>query len=354
MITYLIDEKDTIGGFVCTWIRKLAGKCEHLYVIAQEVRHEITMPNVTILSLKKEKAFSKFHQFLRFQYFVIKYVVFGRIEGVFTHLMQIYPILAGPWCKLRKTPLVMWYTHKHNDILLKTAYLFCNKIVTATSESFPIKGRKIIPTGHGINCDKYIFRNWGNFNPQRINIVSVGRIGLAKKYETVLQAANLLKNKYNINNFHWQIVGGESRKDESEYVRYINDLYEQLKLQDCVTFAGPVPNTEVAKCYQDADIFVNTTPKGSFDKSVLESMSSGNVAVACAQGFDKLFGKYSNLLYFKENNSEDLAYKLNKLLGMQKTEMIDIATYLSKAIRQNHNVDILMDKLIEIFKEENR
>jgi glycosyltransferase involved in cell wall biosynthesis len=83
---------------------------------------------------------------------------------------------------------------------------------------------------------------------EKINLVFAGNIGEMQSVETIIYAANELKDDRNIN-FH--IVGDGSSKTKCE------ELVNQLKL-DNVTFHGQYPITEMPRFYEMADAFLVT------------------------------------------------------------------------------------------------
>ena len=83
-----------------------------------------------------------------------------QVDGVFAHMMPIYSVLAGPWCKLFRKKLIQWYTHKSVDFKLKLANIAVDNFATASKESFRLKTKKPVRIlGHGIDITHFAPQN---------------------------------------------------------------------------------------------------------------------------------------------------------------------------------------------------
>ena len=77
-------------------------------------------------------------------------------------------------------------------------------------------------------------------------------------------------------------------------------------------------------------------PTGGMDKTVLEGLASGTLAVVANEAFSDLFGKYSSELLYPYQKHEALAEKIKKLFKKNTEELITIREYLHKQMK-NHS-----------------
>lgn len=85
-------------------------------------------------------------------------------------------------------------------------------------------------------------------NDETINLVFAGNIGEMQSVETIIYAANELKNNTHI---VWHIVGDGSAREKCE------DLTRQMELKNII-FYGQYPIKEMTRFYQMADAFLVT------------------------------------------------------------------------------------------------
>ena len=139
----------------------------------------------------------------------------------------------------------------------------------------------------------------------------LGVIGQQEGVEYILQAAQYIKEREN--NVFWGIVGG------GPHLEAMKKQAHAMGLDDCVEFTGRVPDEQMLRYLNTADVCVNSdTYNAMNDKStmnkVLEYMALGKPIVQ----FDLTEGRYSAQeasLYAKRNDAADMAEKIRQLLA---------------------------------------
>ena len=139
----------------------------------------------------------------------------------------------------------------------------------------------------------------------------LGVIGQQEGVEYILQAAQYIKEREN--NVFWGIVGG------GPHLEAMKKQAHAMGLDDCVEFTGRVPDEQMLRYLNTADVCVNSdTYNAMNDKStmnkVLEYMALGKPIVQ----FDLTEGRYSAQeasLYAKRNDAVDMAEKIRQLLA---------------------------------------
>ncbi len=342
IITQKVDTEDDLLGFFVDWIREFAKHFDEVFVLTLAKGNYQLPSNVFVYSLGKEKGTSKLIRFFKFYFYFFKLVF--KSNGIFVHMSPVFAIASWPAAVLFRKKIILWYLHRSVTMRLKIAERLCYKIATAVKESLRIKSRKIVETGHGINIAKFkTDRNWIS---RPLKILSIGRVSKIKNYDTLLEAAKILKDRGL--DFNLKIIGRPVMKDDFGYFESLKRLVQKFDLTDFVEFVGFVPYSRIAGYYKEADIFVNLSPTGGIDKVVLEAMAAGSLVVVANQAFVKYFGKMANQFFFEYGNPDSLFDRLLRLYGMDVGEKKNTSEFLSESAKQN-SVEQVVNKIAALF-----
>ncbi len=360
VITQKLDNSDNILGFFSGWLNKLAKKVDKIYVVTLEKRNADLVKNIEWFSLGKENGSNRFNRFLKFNRVLMNLCLNKKIDIIFIHMCPEYAILIWPYAKLKRIPIVMWYAHGDVNISLRIAHLLVNRVISSSRDGFRINSKKLRIIGQGIDTEKFKIQDSYLANREakfKINdngkevILSVGRISPRKNYETLIRAANILINYKNIRDLEFQIVGGIPTKSQKGYLVFLKSIISEYRLEDYVQILGPVPYTQIQNYYQNCNLFVSTSNTGSLDKAVLEAMACGKIIVTCNEAFRDFLKIYSHILMFDKNDIDSLAGKIIYTLKMEEYKKAIINNYLRQIVIENHNVDILINRLVNIFSQ---
>ncbi len=276
IITQVIDTKHPILGFFHRWVAEFAVHCEHVHVIALQVGNYDLPANVTVYSLGKERGTGRLGYLLRFFRLIIS--LRCEYDNVFVHMNQIYVILGAPLWRLWGKRVGLWYMHGAVPVSLRLAERFTNHIFTGSAESFRIKSRKVIVTGHGIDVLR--------FNPsptptRDISLITVGRITPAKNLFTLLEILVQVRRTHPAT---LTIVGSANTPLEQAYQSELQIFARTHGIEDAVLWAGRVTQSELPALLARARVFVTSAQNGSLDKAILESMALGLPVVSLAPG----------------------------------------------------------------------
>lgn len=347
-ITRKIDKNDVLAGFTYQWVSKFAEKVDMLNVICLEKGDISGLPrNVKIYSLGKERGAGKLMKFRNFQKYAFQLV--KKSDGIFCHQNPIYTILIAPWAKLHHKKIITWYTHGKVSFQLRLVNLFADVILTASPESFRLKSKKVIVTGHGIDTDFFKPAVEDGGNNVVFKILSIGRISPVKNYETLIEALNILVNEKNFKNIKVDIIGAPGLKAQEEYLERLKKEVENKNLKDYISFLGPKPYPELPRFYENCDAFVNLSGTGSVDKAVLEAMACGKLVLTSNEAFVKILKDKGAELMVKPKSPRDLAEKIIVFAAMDDKTRASIEAKLREEVVQNHNLDKLVEKIISIY-----
>ena len=188
---------------------------------------------------------------------------------------------------------------------------------------------EVIPTG--INLDKFRIRmtpeekaqlkkDLGIGEEDRI-ILSVGRLGVEKNIDEILQNLPMLIEKHK--NLTMLIVG------DGPYRSQLEQKAKELQLENHIVFAGMVSPKIISKYYQIADIFVSASESETQGLTYIEALANGIPEVCkydkCLEGV--LISGYNGFAYDKSQDFiEDMNYLLeNYALRSQMAENAELS-----------------------------
>ena len=123
----------------------------------------------------------------------------------------------------------------------------------------------------------------------------------------------------------------------------------RLELDDCVRWAGALPNAEVAEWYRAADVFVLPTRSEGTPNVVLECMASGTPVVASrVGGIPEVIQDQHNGLLFESEDVEELSRCIDRLVRDP-----ELARRLSRQALddvQEHSVERQIQKNIDVYR----
>ncbi|MFH1286454.1 MAG: glycosyltransferase [Candidatus Magasanikbacteria bacterium] len=281
ILTQKVNQNDAILGFFHRWIIEFAKHCESVIVVCLE-KGEYDLPeNVTVLSLGKDSDATKFAYTKSFYTYIWKYR--KEYDSVFVHMNPEYLVLGGLFWKLLGKKVALWYTHKSVDLKLRIAEKMVHTIFSASRKSFRLKSKKLKITGHGIDTDLFRPAKTKKANSDKKILLQVGRVAPCKNQEISIKLLFKLIKK-DVDAVLW-IVGVPVTEEEIEYEKAMKVLVSDLSLGHRVVWKGAMPNTDLPKVYNSADIILNFSTTGSMDKDVLEGMSCNRLVLTINEAY---------------------------------------------------------------------
>jgi len=343
VITQKYDINDSNLGAFIDWWDKLSEKMDKVYVLALEKRSEPTKSNMEVLSMGKEKGAGFFGKIFGFYRGLFKTI--DRVDVIFVHMIPKYVILAAPIAFIFRKPIYLWYTGVSVHWQLRLAVLFCKKVFTAHKAAMRVETKKRIVIGHGIDTNFFKMSNV-KCQMSNVTILSVGRITPSKGHDLIIRAvADLVKSGYGL---RLKIIGGVIQKYHQKYLEFLKKLAKDLKINEKMEFLGPVSYENMPNYFQNANILINAVTFGGLDKVILEAMAAGIIPLTSNSAFSDVFPRaFADNLIFKEKNFENLKNKLKNILDKKLYQNETLHHELRNIVVKKHNLDILMDKIVE-------
>lgn len=329
----ITDENDPITAFAVDWIRAIAEISNEVVVFSTHVGKYTVPNNVSVIELgggtTKKRIFGLFKLYKSIALLSSKR---GQ-KIVFHHMSEKTAFLVGPILRTLGIKQGLWYSHNRKTYVLKLATRFVNYIFSPTTNSFPIKTRKIRPVGHGISMDK--FHNHITSLRERSGIVSLGRISKVKNLEQIIDGLSHVSTPRP----SLTLIGPVM--EEEDYIEGLitraKDSQVQLTLIDGVTYS------QVPKTISQFSMAFSGSPN-TVDKSVLEAAACGcfvlseNRFVLELSGMSRVWNSIGKDVP-KEISSQiellkshELDVKLRKLIAATCVEYNDVKSTTVKII----------------------
>ncbi len=344
VITQKVDENDDVLGFFTYWIKNISTEVDEVKIICLQKGKFNLPPNVNVFSLGREWFAPKFIQGILF--YIYAFYSLLNVEGVFVHMAPEYVKALYPLNVLFKKPIVMWYAHIKVSENAKWAIERVNYVLTPSKESFSLDSPKVIATGHGI--DTNLFKP---MEKEKIgDVVTISRISLVKRFETLIEAANILVNEYKIN-LTFNIYGQPARIEDDEYLKKLKSMCKKYNLENNIFWKGAISNKETNTIYNSHKIFVRMQGGGGFGKTELEAMACGLPAITPTPVYKNDLGKYFGDLYFEEDDAKTLALKIKNVLEWNSSTRDDYSNIARDLVEKNHNIKNVAKEVVSLLKK---
>ena len=335
ILTQKVDKNDAVLGFFHNWLKALSFKFENIMVIALSVGDYDLPNNVKVFSLGKEKKQSRCQYIIR----LYKYIWQERknYDAVFVHMNVEYILVAAWLWKLLGKKITLWYNHKHGSFKLYLSNFFVNKIFHTSPFACPARFKKSITMPVGIDTD--LFKRDSEDKIIKPTLLSIGRISPVKNIDILIEAMEVLdKQKFD---FLLNIYGDAPDRDK-KYLDKLKTTATNLVNKKKIIFHSPIANSETPAVYSRHNLFINLTDSGSFDKTILESMSCQNLVLICNQS---LGDDLPEQFLFEENNIQDLVEKIKQILSLSDIEQKKYKEQFRQYVINNHSLNLLSDKI---------
>ncbi len=176
-----------------------------------------------------------------------------------------------------------------------------------------------------------------------VRLLFVGRFNAFKNVETLLEAADCLKQQ-GVDNFELQLVGEGERRANLERLAVDKGLTRHVR------FLGWVDREAIVERYRQADLFVTATTWEGMPNTVLEAMACGLPIVATrASGLDQLVRERVNGYLVDINDPGALADRLASLID-NPYERRRMGKESRKIAEQEFDWEYITAQYVEIYE----
>jgi glycosyltransferase involved in cell wall biosynthesis len=351
MTTQVVDQDHPILGFSHTWITELARHVEHVHVLALNAGRCNLPKNVTLWSLDKPVGKRKLASLAKYQLIAARLVLAGEADAIFVQQTEINVLLLSPHAWIRRIPILIFKAHSMSlGPTLRLANCIISKAVTSAETAYPISTPKKVVVGQGIDTE--VFRPRPRVDTDEVvRIISMGRLSPVKRYETLIQAATILREERSCEQLTFHVFGGWDHAGYADYRRMLEQMVTMSDLGESFRFEGACPFSQVTDVYRTADMLVHTCEGASLDKVVLEAMASGLPVVAPHRPYGSILGRWSEELTFELGDPADLACRINALLSRSGDERGSMGLALRRIVERDHSTHHLFNEVVRLFEE---
>ena len=294
-----------------------------------------------VVITKQDNILFKLIAYIRMNLLVILKGIFNNYDYIYAHYIS-HTGFAPVFIKKTSANIKIVFNAHGNDVMsddddnrnikrskkyLKYAY----KVVVPSEyykkimmDEYKIKENKIFvyPSG-GVDTkvfkkiDKKEAKKQANLSNKYNYIGYVSKLEKNKGYDVFLKAVSILKDKKELKNYKYLVVG--SGEEEDKFM----DMVNSLDLEDYLEIRNLVSQEELINIYNSLDIFVFPTYRKSESLGLvgLEAMACEVLVTTSNEyGPTSYLVNNKNGLFFEKENSEDLANKILKLLSLNNEE----------------------------------
>ncbi|MEI7512147.1 MAG: glycosyltransferase family 4 protein [Candidatus Uhrbacteria bacterium] len=332
IITQAVDLDDPVLGFFHHWIEKILVRASVTVICLKRGDHHL--PGVEVYSLGKEDGVGRLGRLIRFA--VALWQLRGQYDSVFVHMNDVYVGLAGWWWRLTGKHIGLWRNHPQGTWMTPVAAFFSHRVFYTSVLAYTARYRKSLRMPAGIDTDV--------FNPGcavRISktILFFGRLSRIKHPELLLRALSRIQN------LDWTArIVGDALPQDRDFAKELHALADELGLRERVSFEPAISQDEAPALFASCDVYVNATPSGSYDKTVIEAMASGCLVAVGNTNFD---GEIPAECIWKEGDTESLSQALVGLLSFSVEQASMMRRKLREYAVQRHGLDSLVGELLK-------
>ncbi len=340
-ITQKWDERDSVLGFVPSWVSALGSRAQKMTVICLEEGSSTVPRTTTVLSLGKEHGATQMQRILRFYRLVWKYR--KDYDTVFVHMNPEYIILAGLLWRLLGKRVVLWYAHGTVTWELRVGAIFAHRILTSTSEGCQLRSKKIRVIGQAIDTE--LFRPADNNHSNiPISLVVVGRISPSKGQLNTIYA---LKELHSIGlGAHLTIIGEPVYESDREYQNKCTQYIRDNNLSQYVTFTGPQERHRLAEMLSSMTLCINMSTTGSLDKAGLEALSAGVPLITGNEAFRSIIRDTAPELMIEGVDTGDIVRAIRWYVALSQNEKDAKASTLREKVIRNHSLATFAERMM--------
>lgn len=338
--TQKVDRGDPILGFFHRWVVEFARHFESVFVICLEEGEHILPENVKVVSLGKEKRRSRMQYVSRFYRYINAYR--DQYDVVFVHMNPEYIVLGGLLWRLWRKKIGLWYNHTYGTLWTRMGLLLAQYVFHTSPYAYTANTRKSVRMPAGIDTD--IFKPSPGVDRTQNSVLYVGRLSPVKYIDVLIEAMEMLPDS--VAQHTTLDVYGKAPEGDEAYEESLRLHKGERQNGARIAFHGSVPNTQTPSIYNTHSIFVNLTPSGNYDKTVLEAMACGTLTIVSSKAFEDIIDR---VYMFPARDAQMLATRLQETFALSDDEYDVFSRQLREQVVQTHSLTMLGERLANTF-----
>lgn len=322
--TQIMDKNDPIAlGFFHRWVEELAKYFEHIDVICLKAGTHTLPMNVHVHSLGKEGGVNMCKYIFRFYRYL--FVLRNSYDRVFVHMNPHYILLGGLWWRIAGIPISFWRNHAHMNLMTRIAAVFARKIFYTSPFACTSRYAHAVQMPVGIDLTRFTEKE--THREGKIKVLFLGRLSPVKRAEIFIEAGKVLGAEYEMHLY------GDDPEEGGVYLQKLKNMAGEN-----IFFHSAIKNELTPDIYRAHDIYVNLTPEGSMDKTVLEAVACGVWVIVTNTSFSKVVSRYSILA---NATGVGLAEKITQVASISDKEKSELTKRAIQVVAEDHSLEKL-------------
>ena len=338
------DSNNTSLGFAINWLNQLSEHYIEVDVVTlNKGATDMLNDNINVYCDDSVNT-NKIIKFIALRKIIKNLLINNEYRFCLSHMTTSLTLVSSTISRFRNLQSILWYTHKGpttfiKKIVLYLGALFSDRIITASENSFPLKFKKVTSIGHAINYEDF-YRS--SVNTESKDFLILTRISRSKNIEESI--LGFLNSVYGESQ-SITIVGGPLTKQDADYESYLKSKYSKYPN---IRFAGSVPHPNLSTYIDKTGFHINNTPKGFYDKSVLETLTGGIINFYMNSEYDKnIHPEYLKILKF-DGTKDDLTKSINIISELEKDSLMEIIQFSQEKVKEE-SLKTLHHRILKII-----
>jgi glycosyltransferase involved in cell wall biosynthesis len=321
-------------------VEALAARVDELCVLTREDRWGLPPPNVEV---RRFEARGKITRGIAFERELARSL--PRADGVLVHMVPTFAVLAAPQTRLRKVPLLLWYTHWHASLTLRLATRLSDTVLSVDRASFPLASDGVRGIGHAIDVERFDSPPpESHVGPLRL--LALGRTARWKGLATLVDAFRAADVDATL-----ELRGPSLTRDEEQHRR---ELAAAAAPDPRISIEPPVPRADVPALLRAADVVVSPVePRAgaTLDKAVYEAAACSRPVVTTNAALAPFLGDLPLPLLTPPRDATALARALEKVVQATPEQRAQVGTELRSRVVRDHSLAHWADGVISTVTE---
>lgn len=325
IVTQKVDRDDPILGFFHRWLEEFAVNCEEVHVVGQLVGAYDLPENVIVHSLGKEDGVPVWQQIWRFKR--LQWQLRRSYTAMLVHMTPIWAVLGCPENCLWRKKVYLWYEARGKRWPLRVAVYISavKKIFSASVHGMPIRTKKSVIVGHGIDVQKFA----PGSSKEEKQLITVSRITRSKHLDLITAAMSILDE------YHLTLCGKTITEDDAQYAKELGfDSFKNVSVRS-------VSQAELIPLLQKAKVFLHASST-SLDKAVLEAMACGCPVVSTAAAVKPILPEMC-----QATDAKSMAEAVQAIVDLSEAEYVQLAEKQRSYVETHHNLQKLVARLVQ-------
>jgi glycosyltransferase involved in cell wall biosynthesis len=265
-------------------------------------------------------------------------------DAILVHMVPQFALLAYPLAQLRRTPLLLWYTHWHASRALRAATRVVDAALSVDASSYPVPTARVHAIGHAIDVARFDALPPAPHDGA-LRLLALGRTARWKGLATLLDALELVEEDVTL-----EIRGPSLTPDEVAHRRELEVRADGER----VRILPAVQRDDVPRLLAEADALLSPhEPRAgaTLDKAVYEAAACRRPIVSTNDAFRPLLGGLQLDLLAPPRDPDALARRIAGLAAASPAARAAAGDELRARVVARHSLDHWADEVVRLVTE---